>query len=313
MENFYHVCFSSKKEAMFRNREDHIAFVNCLALALYKTSTKLYVDTEMSNHVHMGIGAEDPWPFIRNLRQRYTRYFNEKYFRSGRLGELKTFCLKLDGHYHRLAAWSYILRNPMHHGICQMPYAYEHSTIRHLFQRAYSWNNPDAVITSRSEIACRLPRRSKFPDEYVMNAEGMFVRECFTQISLVEANYVTSHYFEYLMTRSSSDGSWEKWKEEQMKDSGAGDPVTLESMESFVVGGNKEKIERMKRNEYGKFDDRRPTDEEICGLIDNEYIPRFHKKSIYYLTDEEKVCIAKDMLSHKYIPADQLQRCLIIG
>lgn len=312
MENFYHVCFSTKKEAMFRNHEDHVAFVNCLALALYSTNAKLYVDTEMSNHVHLGIGTEDPRPFIRNLRQRYTRHFNEKYFRSGRLGELETFCLKLEGHYHLLTAWSYILRNGMHHGICLLPFAYEYSTIRHIFKKAYHWDSTDTLITSRNEIAGCLPRRSEFPDEYVMDGAGMFVGECFTQIALVEASYGSPRSFDYFMTRLSSDASGEKWKEEQMKDNCGMDPITLEGMEALVVGGDKEDIGRIMKNEYGKFDDRRPSDEVICELIDKEYVPRFRRKSVYQLTDDEKVLIAKDLLNSRYLPADQISRCLVM-
>lgn len=62
------------------------------------------------------------------------------------------------------------------------------------------------------------------------------------------------------MTRLSNDASGEKWKGEQMKDGCGMEPVTLDEMEAMVVGGAKEDVGRIMRNEYGKFDDRRPSD-----------------------------------------------------
>ena len=78
------------------------------------------------------------------------------------------------------------------------------------------------------------------------------------------------------------------------------------------VSGDKEDIGRIMKNEYGKFDDRRPSDEVICELIDKEYVPRFRRKSVYQLTDDEKVLIAKDLLNSRYLPADQISRCLVM-
>ena len=134
MKKTYHLCLSAGDEIMFRDLEDYNRGFNCFALALYKSNSTGLVETFMSNHFHLMIQTEDPKEFMYNMRQPYSKYFNRKYHRAGRLGEKNHFQLEISGLHHHLAAMSYTLRNALHHGVAPIPYAYPHSSVNAIFR-----------------------------------------------------------------------------------------------------------------------------------------------------------------------------------
>ena len=121
MKKTYHLCLSAGDEIMFRDLEDYNRGFNCFALALYKSNSTGLVESFMSNHFHLMIQTEDPKEFMYNMRQPYSKYFNRKYCRNGRLGEKHHFQLEISGLHHHLAAMSYTLRNALHHGVSPIP------------------------------------------------------------------------------------------------------------------------------------------------------------------------------------------------
>lgn len=95
MKESYHICFTSHDEVMFRDAEDHGMFVNLMALRAFATDTELLADAEMSTHFHAVVFAEAPMLFASALRMSYTKYFNHKYDRVGRMGQKYTFSLAI--------------------------------------------------------------------------------------------------------------------------------------------------------------------------------------------------------------------------
>ena len=87
MKKTYHLCLSAGDEVMFRDLEDYYRGFNCFALALYKTSSAGLVESFMSTHTHQMIQTSDPKDFMFNFRNPYSKYFNRKYGRTGKLGE----------------------------------------------------------------------------------------------------------------------------------------------------------------------------------------------------------------------------------
>ena len=71
----------------------------------------------MSNHRHLITQTDCPEKVMRLTRLGYTRHMNTKYKRCGPLGESEYFCIELDGIYHQIAAITYAMRNPLHHGV----------------------------------------------------------------------------------------------------------------------------------------------------------------------------------------------------
>jgi hypothetical protein len=260
----------------------------------------------MSDHVHISVMTDDPMQFVRNLKCRYTSYFNNKYHRKGKLGDSGAYVLKLDGSRHILAAWSYILRNGLHHGLCELAYEYPYSTVSHLFNREFGRKRPSNLMKSRKEINRFLPRFSEFPDSYEMDGDGMFTRESITKISQVEMLYSTPRAFVYFMNRLSS----EEWLKEQLKDENGKEPVSMAMIESCVRDMQPSQLEA---NEYGKVDRGHLSDEALCGIIDERMVPLLRKDSVYQLDDSEKNTVAMLLMGEYHVSKKQVNRCLFFG
>ena len=86
MRKPYHICISGGDELICRSEEDYYRLFNCIALAIHETDSVLLADAEMSTHAHLGVRTDDPMELFSRAWLMYTRYFNSKYGRQGRLG-----------------------------------------------------------------------------------------------------------------------------------------------------------------------------------------------------------------------------------
>lgn len=304
MKKSYHLCLSAGDEIMFRDLEDYRRGFNCFAIALYKTGSTGLVEAFMSNHFHLMIQTEDPKEFMYNMRQPYSKYFNQKYGRNGALGEKEHFQLEIRGLHHHLAAMSYILRNPLHHGIAPIPYAYPHSSVNVIFQHEMGKSNTDILIPEKSYYK-HIGRRAAYPDTYKMNDKGMFLRESVLDIVQVENMFATPRSFDYYMGRKTS----EDWHKEQSKDNIDNPPVKLEAIE---YGVNSHSLERMLINENGRCDYRKMSDIDVCTVVDHQILPSIGKSSVYQLTSKEKEGIAEILFKTYHIGSDMIRRCLVM-
>ena len=198
---------------MFRDEEDYIRGNNCLCLAAHKTNSSLLAYVLMSNHIHIGIRTEDPEHFIKDFRYPYNRYFNRKYNRSGRLGEKRCFTIEIEGLYHLLAAISYILRNPLHHGVAATPFGYRFSSISALFRREFGRFSEPELMPVRSQYRYT-PAKEPLPKGYRMDISGLILPESVIDIADMQHQFSTARSFMYYMNRISG----EAWENEQRED-----------------------------------------------------------------------------------------------
>ncbi len=303
MRRLYHVCYSSGNEPMFRNEEDYRSGVNFLALSIFKTETDLLADSFMSNHVHFVVMTNRINEFVQSFRVYYSIYFNNKYTRNGRLGERSFFRAEIIGHRHQLAAISYVLRNGFHHGLCSLPFGYPYSSVRCYFKEDFGRDGVAPTISSRPDIKTFLPRYSEFPDHYLMDKNGQFIRESFVQIPQVEFMYSTPKAFLYNMTRLSG----EKWENEQKLDEQNTPPVTLDMIEY----GTGESLEKMLECEKTKFKKINKTDTELCTIIDTIILSKFRKSSVYCLNHSDKLKALQILTCEMHINEKQAKRCLV--
>ena len=303
MKDFYHICFTSHREAPFRSERDMRILFNCMALAAFSTDTQIIVDATMSTHQHAGVFCENPAPWVRATRCGYTCYFNRKYSRQGPLGDPGFFQLKLEGFRHIEIAFSYILRNALHHGQATTAFGKVHSSVHDLFARDFCRPEPPGLITDRSIIRTFVPRKAEFPDNYVMDASGIFTRASVEQIRQAEAFFVTPRNFLYDMNRLSR----EEWLRVQDEDQLSAARIDLGVIEPFC---GKEEQQRLLVNEGGRNAWRGLSDLDVCGIIDEECRRRFSKSSVYQLSEAQKDAIARDLLYGRRIPKRQVNRCL---
>ena len=303
MKKTYHLCLSAGDEIMFRDLEDYNRGFNCFALALYKSNSTGLVESFMSNHFHLMIQTEDPKEFMYNMRQPYSKYFNRKYCRNGRLGEKHHFQLEISGLHHHLAAMSYTLRNALHHGVSPIPYAYPHSSVNSIFRKEMGKTSVERLIPQKSYYKY-IGRRAEYPSSYKMNKNGLFLRESVLDIAQVENMFVTPRSFDYYMGRKTS----EDWQKEQSKDNLQIPPVRLEDIEA---GARMQTLEAMMINENGKGNYRKISDIDLCIEIDQLILPEFGKGSVYLLSDQEKRKIAELLYRKYHINEMQIRRCLV--
>ena len=226
MKELHHICFTSHDEVMFRDEEDHGMFVNLMALRCFSSNTEIVVDAEMSTHVHQAVFSARPLEFARRERMSYTKYFNYKYGRYGRLGQKYTFLQPVKGFMHQMTLSSYILRNGLHHSAVSAAFGYPYCTIRDLFSDNLGFGRTAKANYSRQEMASYLPRHAEFPDEFEMDSSGVFLRRSFMEIRQAEQYYVTPRNYLYQMNRLTD----ENWFREQLKDE-TGAPLTLADIE----------------------------------------------------------------------------------
>ena len=305
MKESYSICFTSHGEVMFRDEADHGMFINILALEGYKTGSEILSDAEMSNHVHINAFTRQPMDFARRTRMAYTKYFNGKYGRKGRMGEKGTYVLRADGFNHQQVLSNYIFRNGLHHCAAATAFGYPFSSIHEMFASDLGWIPQPAVYTSRADIVTFLPRFADFPDSYEMDEHGVFLRRNFMEIRRVEQYYATPRNFLYQMNRLTD----ESWIEEQKRD-GTGTPITLADVEP---GLDKKSIAELLNNEYGRnFSRSRLQDLDVCRLIDRDFLPGYGVPSVYFLTESQKKRIARTLQYDYHLPEKQIQRCLVL-
>lgn len=289
---------------MFRDLEDYHRGFNYFALALYKTTSIGLVEALMSTHVHMLIQTASPNDFMHLFRHPYSMYFNRKYQRDGKLGETKHYEMDVVGYNHMVAAASYVLRNPVHHGVSPIPYAYHHSTANAIFRKEMGKLQQEEILPQKSFYKY-VGRNAEYPSSYKMHRSGVFIRESVLDIPQMEHLYVTPRSFNYYMTRKSS----EEWELEQERDANGQPPINLENIEKATCQQN---VKTMLRFESGKSDYRDISDIELCTYVDAMIRERFGKVSVYSLTDQEKRIIAEELHRKLHINEIRIRRCLIL-
>ena len=161
MRKMCHLCLSSHDEVMYRSEADLIIGFNCLAIAVLETESRLLAEGFLSTHNHSLVQTDNEKELAFRSRYAYSRYFNTKYKRRGRLGEKEFFILDIEGLHHTLAALNYVNRQGLHHGLATTPFEYLHCSANAFFRKelgtAFRGILQKLCIQCRNHAAHRLP------------------------------------------------------------------------------------------------------------------------------------------------------------
>ena len=290
---------------LFRTREDYIHGIVCLALAAYKTGTTLLAYCLMSNHIHICVRTENLKDFTRAFRYPYSCYFNSKYKRKGRLGERKFFTLEVKGVYHLLTAIAYILRNPLHHGVCATPFEYPYSSVRATFRKELGFALAGGTAESIRHYA-RMPDRNRLPHNIMTDSDGLILAECIIDVADLEHQFSTARSYMYYMNRLSG----ESWEKEQYNDGKDTSPIRISDIEHGVQGAT---IPQLLNNESGRHNPNTIHDIELCLIIDKVLKDRHKGKTVYQLSTNQAQELASAIKARYHIGTEQLQRCLALS
>ncbi|MBQ2531857.1 MAG: hypothetical protein II548_06170, partial [Bacteroidales bacterium] len=133
--------------------------------------------------------------------------------------------------------------------------------------------------------------------QWKMGVEGVFLRESVLEVPMVENLYATPKAFNYLITRLSG----EDWYKEQEADGNGLHAVSREQV-----------IADMLRNEKARYAPARLNDLQLCEIIDNQYVTKYHAYSVYHLTDFQKNEIANELYRRHHAGVAQIRRCLVM-
>ena len=300
----YHICLSSGDEVYCRCEEDYVYCFNCLALAVAATGSDLLAESIMSTHIHECIRSAVPRDLIHQQRYAYSRYFNDKYYRRGRLGERYPFITEIDGLYHILAALSYVIRNALHHGVAATPFGYGHSSARSFFRKELGFDIHHELIKESQQYR-HLPSHVRCPSSYKMDKNGLILRETVIDVPDVEHMFMTPRSYLYYMNRLSG----EEWAREQEKDNLSAPPVLLADIENCTT---ERQVRQMLANEHGRSDYGAISDIMLCELIDRQILPELGIASVYVMSGNEKNALGNRLYSQYRLPESQIRRCLVM-
>ena len=218
------------------------------------------------------------------------------------MGEKGFFILRLDGLYHILTAISYILRNPLHHGICSTPFEYEYSSVRAVFRKELGFAHKVTYILDEKQYHF-LPDGNKLPRWAKMDETGLLLPESIIDVNDLEHMFSTARTYIYYMNRLSN----ETWEKEQDEDKNGRSPIKLEDIEEGVRTHN---IRTLLANEHGRADYRTTTDLEICRIIDTVLVPASGAATVYSMSMEQRKSCEQYLVNKYHLPKDQIKRCM---
>lgn len=317
-----HLCLSSHGEVLYRDEEDFIMGFNSLALAVWDTDSRLLAEGFITTHNHKAVQTDNYKELIKRDRYTYTRYFNAKYHRQGKLGARDVFVLPVEGIHHTQVLLNYVIRQAVHHGLAATPFEYEHCSANCFFRKALGKDVNIVALKSIGEYSY-LPEHKKLPSSYKMLKSGLIVREDVIDTSYVEEIYITPRNFLYQMNRITDEKVLEEQKTENKME-----PVSLALVEKGVQEFD---VQKALINEQGRVNHSAMTDIELCSLIDNVLLPRFLKESDYQSVyslpvsrrneignllymESKRFGKAKnnDLLENKTVSVAQIRRCLAL-
>lgn len=308
MRNMFHISMSSHDEVMYRSEEDLIYGFNTIALAAYETESRLLADAELSTHNHMVLSTDCPEEVVSMSRYSYSKYYNTKYHRSGRIGERTPFITPLNGIVRQTAAISYVKRQGLHHGLSSTPFGYKFCSANVIFQKDLGKGPTQAAMKRRRPL---ISRSAKLPESFRFDENGQILREDALDVAYVQELYMTPRNFLFQMNRFSD----ETWIRDQTEESATDPFVTLEVIEKCVAGLDMKKI---LLNEKGRLNKEVMLDLEICSIIDYEMVPRYSGdcfSTIYDLDMDVRRKIGNEIWQ-RYGPnkcnITQIRRCAVI-
>ena len=326
MRTTVHLCLSSHHEVMFRSEADLNMGFNCLALAALETDSRLLAEGFLTTHYHALLQTDDFKALMRKGRYAYSRYFNSKYHRKGRLGEKQFFYTEVEGLYHTTAALNYVLRQGFHHGLSATPFGYRHCSANSFFRTALGKEGPQRILPQRQRYRF-LPANCSLDMKFRMSADGLILREDVLDTRYVEEIYITPRNYLFQMNRNAGDKDIEKQREEN--------DTPLITMDLIETGVPDFSVAAAKNNEFGKINRNHISDLELCAYIDRRIVPRHfpasrEEASIYLLSNMERAEICESLwqesrrmrfadggknrsfFAGRYVTESQLRRCMCL-
>lgn len=206
----FHICNLSPK-VIFRCEEDFLMAINKLAACAYTTNIEILAFCIMSTHFHIVAKSStnaDISSFITLFKRNITRRHNNKYKASIKISISKR---ELENYFEVITAINYVLKNPVHHNIVELPFKYAYSSISCYFSseltRSEYFRGEKLPIKYTSP--CKLGSRDykylfgshKVPDNFLLLSKRVVIPQSFVKIDHVQTIYSNAKTFLYNMSK----------------------------------------------------------------------------------------------------------------
>lgn len=292
-----HLCVSSQK-VMFRNTDDFIRFTNILAYFSNKQSVRILAYSIMSNHYHIVLMSDRASHFIRNVKNSYSVYFKSKY---GISPSSDLYVSDIEGREHCIVALSYVLRNPVHHGIAHHPFDYPFSSAKCYYRCDNAFHNISKInnLSPNNRSILNLSPRTIIPESFRWDSRGMVLPEIFVERYLAESIFGTPYTFLYFMTRKYGP----KWAQEQLETDPLHKAVEIYDIENWM--------DMDTESDHLVLRDRQlqVPDIQLCRHIE-DFSRKSGHESFIQLSDREREIIAEKLARMYRITKGHVYRCL---
>lgn len=128
----------NNRECVFFDEQDHQTYLAFLTTYTQKFLVNIWAYCLMPNHIHLLTVPRAEESLARGIgltNQSYTRYFNRKYFRSGRVWQNRFYSCVVDTDLHLWSVARYIENNPVAAGLTKSALDYRWSSANHHLRR----------------------------------------------------------------------------------------------------------------------------------------------------------------------------------
>ncbi len=189
-EELYHACTNGlSQDLMFCDTKDFVQGMNDIPVCALSTGIKIYAFCLMNNHVHFVLKGQydDCLKFMRLYKQMRSRRLRARHGTWYTLRGAEISVILLDSAEYQLNAIAYVLRNPVAAGMAVMPGEYKWSSASLYFgDKAFCLPG----CRKMSELTVRekfriLKSRISFPDNYIVDSDGMIFPGSYTEYESV--------------------------------------------------------------------------------------------------------------------------------
>lgn len=136
---FHIVCRGNNQRRIFLSPQDYKKFLKILMEAKKRFPFYLYSYNLIPNHYHLEIETIEASisKIMHFINNRYVKYFNRRYKRSGHLFEDRFYCSHIDKESYFWQAGQYIDLNAVKAGLAEKPEDYPWSSYQFYYQKKY--------------------------------------------------------------------------------------------------------------------------------------------------------------------------------
>lgn len=189
-EELYHACTNGlSQDLMFCDTKDFVQGMNDIPVCALSTGIKIYAFCLMNNHVHFVLKGQydDCLKFMRLYKQMRSRRLRARHGTWYTLRGAEISVILLDSAEYQLNAIAYVLRNPVAAGMAVMPGEYKWSSASLYFgDKAFCLPGcrkmSELTVKEKFRI---LKSRISFPDNYIVDSDGMIFPGSYTEYESV--------------------------------------------------------------------------------------------------------------------------------